>query len=235
MIYLDNSASTYNKPKEVIKAFLEGINTYSANPGRSGHMLSMKAGEKIFGVRQQLCDFLGINKPEHIIFTQNCTDAINLGILGTALKGGHIICSCNDHNSLARPIFELKSQGIVDVTVISPKNRGILRACDIEPYIKPNTYLVAINHVSNVNGDCADIRDVGELCLKKCLLLFVDCAQSAGHIKIDMERDHIDMLSLAPHKGLYAPQGVGVFAFGIRANVKPIRYGGSGTNLIDVY
>ena len=81
MIYLDNSASTYNKPKEVIKAFLEGINTYSANPGRSGHMLSMKAGEKIFGVRQQLCDFLGINKPEHIIFTQNCTDAINLGIL----------------------------------------------------------------------------------------------------------------------------------------------------------
>ena len=91
MIYFDNSATTYTKPKEVIKAFLDGVTTYSANPGRSGHNLSMLAGEKIFNVRQNLCDFLGCDKPEHIIFTQNCTDALNLGVLGTAVNGGHII------------------------------------------------------------------------------------------------------------------------------------------------
>ncbi len=235
MIYFDNSATTRRKPKEVTKAFLEGITTFSANPGRSGHLYSMQAGEKVFEVRQKLCDFLGCDSPEHIIFTQNCTDALNLGILGTAVKGGHIICSCNDHNSLARPIFELEKQGIVEVTVVSPKQRGLLRASDIEPYIKPNTYLVAINHVSNVNGDTANIKEIGELCLKKCLLFMVDCAQSAGHVKIDMAKEHIDMLALAPHKALYAPQGVGVFAFGVRANVKPIRYGGTGTASIEVY
>ena len=235
MIYFDNSATTYTKPKEVIKAFVEGITTYSANPGRSGHALSMLADEKIFNVRGQLCRFLGACKPEHIIFTQNCTDALNLGILGTAQKGGHIICSCNDHNSLARPIFELQRQGIVEVSVVTPKNKGFITAQDIEPLIKPNTYLVALNHVSNVNGDTALIREIGELCLKKCILFMVDCAQSAGHVKIDMERDHIDMLALAPHKALYAPQGIGVFAFGVRANVKPIRFGGTGTASIEIY
>lgn len=235
MIYFDNSATTYLKPKEVYKAFLDGITTYSANPGRSGHEISMQTGEKIFEVRKLVCDFLSADKPEHIIFTQNCTDALNLAVLGTAVQGGHIICSSNDHNSLARPIFELKKRGIVDVTVVNPKQKQPLSASDIEPYIKPNTYLVAINHVSNVNGDCANVKEIGELCTKRCILFLLDCAQSAGHVKINMEREHIDMLALAPHKGLYAPQGIGVLAFGIRANVKPIRFGGTGTASIDVY
>lgn len=235
MIYFDNSATTHTKPKEVLKSVFDGLTSFSANPGRSGHSLSMLAGEKIFEVRQRLCNFLGADKPEHIIFTQNCTDALNLGILGTAVKGGHIICSCNDHNSLARPIFELKKQGIIDVTVVTPKLNGMLTASDIEPHIRPNTYLVAINHVSNVNGDTCLVKEIGELCLKKCILFMLDCAQSAGHTKIDMEKNHIDMLAIAPHKALYAPQGIGVFAFGIRANVKPIRFGGTGTASIDVY
>lgn len=235
MIYLDNSATTRAKPKEVLKAFLDGITTYSANPGRSGHVASMQAGEKIFEVRQQICDFLNADKPEHVIFTQNCTDALNMAVFGTATAGGHVICSANDHNSLARPIFELQKRGIIEVSVATPKTKGVLRASDIEPLIKPNTYLVAINHVSNVNGDCASVREIGELCTKRCILFLLDCAQSAGHVKINMERDHIDMLTLAPHKGLYSPQGVGVLAFGIRANIKPTRYGGTGTASIDVY
>lgn len=235
MIYFDNSATTYTKPKEVIKSFMEGITTYSANPGRSGHTLSMLTSEKIFSVRQQICDFFGVVKPEHVIFTQNCTDALNLGVLGTIKRGGHIICSCNDHNSLARPIFELERQGIVEITVVSPKNKGFLTADDIAPHIKSNTYLVALNYVSNVNGDVAYVKEIGDLCLKNNILFLVDCAQSAGHIKIDMERDHIDMIAVAPHKALYSPQGIGIFAFGVRPNIKPIRYGGTGTASIEVY
>ena len=235
MVYFDNSASTYVKPKEVYKATMQALYDFSANPGRSGHFLSMVAGEKIFNVRQNLCKFLNNDKPENIIFTQNCTEALNLAVLGTAIKGGHIICSCNDHNSLARPIFELERQGIVEVTVVKPKNQEILTASDIEPHIKKNTYLIAVNHVSNVNGDLADIHSIGELCAKRCILFLVDCAQSAGHIKIDMQKDHIDMLALAPHKALYAFQGVGVFAFSIKAQPKPIIYGGTGTESINVY
>lgn len=233
MIYFDNSATTHTKPKEVIKALLESATVLSANPGRSGHSLSQKVAEQVFDVRSMLCDFLGADRPEHIIFTQNCTDALNLGILGTLQEGGHVICSCNDHNSLIRPLFEMQKRGIIDVTVVEPQNRYYLTAQDIEPHIKPNTYMVAINAVSNVNGDSADLKGIGELCSKNCLLFLVDCAQSAGHSKINMTSMHIDMLALAPHKGLYAPQGVGVFAFGVRAKVNPIRFGGTGTSSIE--
>lgn len=235
MIYFDNSSTTNQKPKEVIKALLNGATTYSANPGRSGHFLSLKTSQKIFETRQSLCEMLNADKPEHIIFTQNCTEALNLGIFGSLQKGGHIICSCNDHNSLSRPIFELQRQGLIEVSVVTPQNREMLTAKDIEKHIKPNTYLVAINHVSNVNGDCADIKSIGELCAKNCLLFLVDCAQSAGHIKIDMQKDHIDILALAPHKALYGIQGVGVLAFGVRPNIKPIKFGGTGTSSLDLY
>ena len=234
MIYFDNSASTLIKPKSVVLSTLNAIKNFSANPGRSGHKQSMLAGERIFEVRQKVCNFINADRVENVIFTQNCTDALNMAVLGTALKGGHVICSANDHNSLIRPIFELKKQGIVDVTVVTPKN-SCITAQDIEPHIRQNTYLVTINHVSNVNGDMADISSIGELCAKRCILFLVDCAQSAGHLKIDMQKSHIDMLSLAPHKGLYALQGIGVFAFSIKANPKPIRFGGTGTESISVY
>lgn len=235
MIYLDNSASTYIKPKEVTKAVLDGLTNYSANPGRSGHKASMKTAEKVFEVRKLLCDYLNADKPEHIIFTQNCTESLNLGILGTYVKGGHVICSCNDHNSLSRPIFELEKQGLIEVSIVTPKKMHHLTAEDVEPLIKENTYLIAINHISNVNGDYADIDSIGELCAKKCILFMVDCAQSCGHIKIDMKKSHIDMLTIAPHKALYSPQGIGVFAFSLKANVKPIKFGGTGTESINIY
>ncbi len=229
MIYLDNSATTNIKPKDVIKDTLNAIQKLSANPGRSGHKLSIKTAEKIFDVRCNIANYLNCDKVENIIFTQNCTDALNMAVLGTVQKGGHIICSVNDHNSLIRPIFELERAGLVEVTVVSPQKNSMLTANDIEPHIKPNTYLVAINHVSNVNGDMADINSIGELCAKRCILFLLDCAQSLGHIKIDMKKNNIDMLAIAPHKALYALQGVGVLALSIKASPKPIRYGGTGT------
>lgn len=235
MFYLDNSASTFIKPKEVIKETLNAVHNHSANPGRSGHKLSLKTGEKIFNIRKNICNFFNCSKIENVIFCQNCTDALNMAVLGTVQKGGHVICSCNDHNSLARPLFELKKQGLIELTVVEPKLKHVLTTSDIEPHIKTNTYMVAINHVSNVNGDMADITSIGELCAKKCLLFLVDAAQSAGHIKIDMQKQHIDMLAVAPHKGLYSLQGIGIFAFSVKAEPKPIRYGGTGTESINLY
>ena len=234
MVYFDNSASTFVKPKEVIKATVDATTKFTANPGRSGHKLSTTLAEKIFDVRQKLANFINADKVEHVIFTSGCTEALNIGVLGTLQKGGHIICSSNDHNSLSRPIFELEKQGLVEVSVVTPKN-NILTAEDIEPHIKPNTYLVAINHISNVNGDMADISSIGELCEKNCLLFLVDCAQSAGHIKIDMKSQHIDMLAIAPHKGLYSLQGVGIFAFSVKVKPEPLKFGGTGTDSINIY
>lgn len=235
MIYLDNSATTRIKPKEVIKALVDGVTKFSANPGRSGHKLSLITSEKIFEVRKKFSEFINAEKPEHIIFTQNCTESLNLAILGTAQKGGHVIISCNEHNSIARPIFELEKQGIISVSIVSAKNGYCISKEDIIPLIQPNTYLIALNHVSNVNGDTCNIKEIGELCFKKCILFLVDSAQSFGHVKYDMQKDHIDMLAIAPHKGLYSPQGIGVLAFSLRADIKPIKFGGTGTESLNLF
>lgn len=232
MIYLDNSASTYIKPKDVIMATLEGLTKYSANPGRSGHKLSIQTALKVEEVRTKVAKFINA---DFIAFTQNCTDALNLAIQGTYKPNGHVICSVNDHNASIRPLFELQKKFGLEISVASPKNAGMLTLEDIKPLVKNNTYLVCINQMSNVDGEIANIQEIGEFCSEKGLIFCVDGAQSCGHIKLDMQKDHIDLLALAPHKGLYAPQGIGVLGYSKKANLKPIRFGGTGTEGINVY
>ncbi len=232
MIYFDNSATTLVKPKEVISAVMEGLTKYSANPGRSGHKLSMICASKVENIRNKVKNFINA---DNAVFTENCTDALNLGILGTIKSGGHIICTSNDHNASARPIFEMAKKYNIEVSVATPSKAGILLAEDISKHIKNSTYLVCVNHMSNVDGEIADIENIGNLCKQNGILFLVDCAQSAGHIKLDMKKFNIDMLALAPHKGLYAPQGVGVLGFNNDIEIKPIRFGGTGTEGENVY
>lgn len=234
MIYLDNSATTFPKPKEVISAVAESFSKYGANPGRSGHSFSVKTAMKVAEIRTNICDFIGAETPENVVFTSNCTEALNLAILGTCQKGGHIICTANDHNSTLRPIFELKNRGLVEVSVAEPSKSNVLGLADIEKLVQPNTYLICCNHISNVDGTECDIDSIGKFCYEKCITFLVDGAQSVGHKKIDMTKQHIDMLAIAPHKGLYSPTGVGVLAFNSKTKIKPIKFGGTGTDSFSV-
>jgi len=234
MIYLDNSATTFPKPKEVINAVAESFSKYGANPGRSGHSFSVKTAMKVAEIRTNICKFIGAETPENIVFTSNCTEALNLAILGTCQKGGHIICTANDHNSTLRPIFELKNKGLVEVSIAEPSKPNILGLADIEKLVQPNTYLICCNHISNVDGTECDIDGIGKFCYEKCITFLVDGAQSVGHKKIDMTKQHIDMLAIAPHKGLYSPTGVGVLAFNSKTKIKPIKFGGTGTDSFSV-
>jgi cysteine desulfurase/selenocysteine lyase len=234
MIYLDNSATSFPKPKEVINAVNQSFTKYGANPGRSGHSFSLKTAMKIAEIRAEISEFISAEAPENVIFTSGCTDALNLAILGSCQKGGHIICTSNDHNSSLRPIFELKSKGLVEVTVAKPSKNDKLRAEDILKCIKPNTYLICCNHISNVDGMEADIYDIGKICYEKCITFLVDAAQSIGHKQINMLKQRIDLLAFSPHKGLYAPQGVGVLAFSSKTKLRPIKFGGTGTESYSV-
>lgn len=232
MIYLDNSATTNIKPKEVIKAVNSAFTKYVANPGRSGHKLAFETSIQVENVRNKISDCFNA---QNVVFTQNCTDALNLAIQGTISEGGHIIISSNDHNASARPVFEMHKKYGIEVSVATPKNNGILTLDDILPHVKKNTYLICVNHMSNVDGEIADIKSIGEYCSENCILFCVDGAQSCGHLSLDMHKNCIDLLALAPHKGLYAPQGVGVLCFSKRSKLKPIRYGGTGTESENVY
>ena len=82
MIYFDNSATSFPKPKEVQRAVNEAFLKYGANPGRSGHSFSLASAIKVNDVRQSLCEYFNVSKPEHVIFTSGCTEALNLAILG---------------------------------------------------------------------------------------------------------------------------------------------------------
>lgn len=234
MIYFDNSASTLVKPKEVQQMVNLAMNKFSANPGRSGHRQSLLTGSEVENVRQNLADYFCFSNPERVIFTQNCSDALNLAILGSAKQNGHVICTENEHNSSLRPLQYLKEKGIINYTIVSQSEKKGITKNDIEKNILPNTYLIICNHISNVNGDKAEIEEIGKLCQSKNILFLVDGAQSAGHEEINMEKFKIDMLAIAPHKGFYSLQGLGVLLLSEKANISPIRFGGTGTNSLEL-
>ena len=187
---------------------------------------------QVENVREKVMNF--INAP-YVAFTQNCTDALNLAIQGTVVENGHIICTINDHNAMIRPLFELQKKYGLEISIASPKHTGELTLEDILPHIKPNTYMICLNEMSNVDGEVAQIKRIGEYCNENCITFCVDAAQSCGHLEMDMQKNYIDLLALAPHKGLYAPQGVGVLGYTKKAKLNPIRFGGTGTYGASIY
>ena len=234
MIYLDNSATTLIKPKEVIKAVNDSLLYYSANPGRSGHKASVKTALKIEEVREVIARHFNVSSAQNIVFTTNCTHALNIAILGSAKQGGHIVCTENEHNSVLRPLEHLKNLGIIDYTIAYQSTPTGITVEDIKKCINENTYMIICNHISNVNGSRANIKNIGKFCQENGYIFLVDGAQSCGHEKIDMQELGIDYLAVAGHKGFYAPQSIGVLVMNDKYRPEPILFGGTGTNSLEL-
>ncbi len=229
MIYLDNSASTYYKPLSVKWAVLKALFLHTANAGRSGHTASRRSADAVYDVREVLAKAFG-GEPDRVVFTSGCTESLNLAIRGSAREGGHIITTCFEHNSVLRTLEYLKEQGKIDYTVVSPKSKDfVITTEELEAVLKSNTYMLIVNHISNVVGVKQDISTLGKWAKEKGLLFLVDGAQSAGHEKIDIKSQSIDMLALAGHKGLYGLCGIGALVIGEGVSLAPIKYGGTGT------
>lgn len=229
MIYFDNAATTFPKPTSVARAVLSGIEVYGGNPGRSGHRISLKTGQKVFEVREQVAQFFNASV-EGTVFTSNCTEATNMAIKGIARPGGHMICSDLEHNAVLRPLQTLADQGFstysVAETNLSDHQKTVenFAAC-----IRPETQAIICTHASNTLGVVLPIRQLGKLCKERGLLFIVDAAQSAGVLPIDMQRDHIHLLCTAGHKGLYGPTGTGVLCMQEPFHLQTILEGGTGS------
>ncbi len=208
MIYLDNAATTGIKPDSVIKAVVKSLKYRSANPGRSGHEMSYRAAEEMFLARQKVAEMFN-SSVESVCFTSGCTASLNIAIKG--LKDGHIVCSSFEHNSVMRPLF-LKNYSIF---LNHPKE-----------VVRPDTVAVVCTAASNVTGKRYDIKAIGDYCKSKGIIFIVDAAQGAGIFDIDCS--NIDYLCIAPHKGFYAPMGVGVI-IAKKPPVKPLIVGGTGS------
>lgn len=228
MIYFDNAATTFPKPRSVVKNMVCFMEKYGANPGRGGHRLSRLAGERVNITRENLADFFGISDPKRLIFTLNDTHSLNIAIHGLLKPGDHAITTIYEHNSILRPLNKLSKQG-VELTVLDGNTEGEISLKQLIGAIKPNTKLVATCIASNVLGNLMPIEEIGKICREANILLLVDAAQGAGVIKINVERLNIDLLAFPGHKSLYGPMGTGGLYIGERACVEELMQGGTGT------
>lgn len=229
MIYFDNSATSNYKPLKVKFEFFRCLTKkYSANPGRSSHKLASRVANKILLCRENFNNYFNNDCIDHIVFTSGCSESLNTAIFGTIKQNGHIIYTAFEHNSVIRPVQKLFEDNKITYSVITPKENGKIDLDELKKLVNEKTYLVIVNHTSNVIGTNANIKEIGEFCKERKILFMVDGAQSAGHEKIDMQESNIDILCLAGHKGLLGPQGVGVLLYKSDVQITPLKYGGTG-------
>lgn len=228
MIYLDNAATTNFKPQTVLDAVRDCLTKHPFNPNRGNNKYALVLQQKLLDTRKKLSLLYKNDSEMHVAFTSGCTAALNLAILGNA-KRGHIIISATEHNSVLRPIMQLKRKGFVTVSLVNPEENGQITLENVQKVWKPDTYMLCVSHASNVTGQRQDLAGLGAFARQKGALFLVDCAQSAGYFAANMERDSIDLVAIGAHKGLHAMQGAGALIFNERATPRPITFGGTGT------
>ena len=226
MIYFDNAATTLHKPPEVIEAVVHAMTT-SGNASRGTHTGSLAASRTVYETRKKIADFFHCSRADHVIFTSNSTEALNIAICGTLGKGDHIISTDLEHNSVLRPLYHLEEQG-ASLTFLSANKKGCIDYDDFKRSIKPNTKAIVCTHASNLTGNVLDIERIGHIAKAHNLLFIVDASQSAGCIEINMETMNIDILCFTGHKGLLGPQGTGGLCIHESVEIRPFKRGGSG-------
>ncbi|MFQ6100163.1 MAG: aminotransferase class V-fold PLP-dependent enzyme [Anaerolineae bacterium] len=231
MIYFDNAATSWPKPPGVAEAMIHFMNEVGANPGRSGHRLSVEAGRVVYNAREAVAELFNVPDPLRVVFGPNVTEALNLALRGYLRPGDHVVTSSMEHNSMMRPLRVLEREG-VEVTVVRCSPEGFLDPADVEKAVRPNTVMIALNHASNVVGTLLPVAEVGAICRRHGLLLLVDAAQTAGAYPIDVQADGVDLLAFTGHKSLYGPMGTGGLIIGERvdlARLEPLKRGGTGS------
>ena len=226
MIYLDNAATTMHKPKEVIDAVVCAMSSMG-NAGRGANEASLSASRIIYDTREKLCRFFHGENPRQIVFTNNSTESLNIAIKGLLNPGDHVITTMLEHNSVLRPLYEMKEKG-VGLTIIESDKNGRFRLEDMEAAIRPNTKMIVCTNGSNLTGNYVPLKPVGELAKKHDILFVVDASQTAGVFPIDVQDMMIDVLCFTGHKGLLGPQGTGGMYVKEGIKIRPLKTGGSG-------
>ena len=230
MIYFDNGATTYPKPPRVAFAVSNAISNLGGNPGRGGHPMAMQAAQEVYNVRKMAAELFGLDAPENVIFTQNCSHALNLVVYGLLQKGDRVVISDLEHNSVYRPLAWLAKQGIIELEIVETSLVDPWQTLEsFEKALQKKTALVLCTHASNVTGTVLPIKAISQLAHQRGALFAVDGAQSAGILEIDMKDMGIDFLCVPGHKGLYGPSGTGMMLCGCDSLLEPMMRGGTGS------
>lgn len=228
MIYFDNAATTFPKPPRVVQAVQRAMVQYGANPGRSGHDLSIRTAEQVYRCRELAAQLFHCD-PEQVIFTKNCTESLNLVLKGILRPGDHLIISDLEHNAVYRVADALARRGFITYSVAKVVPDDALTVLHFERLIRKNTRLIVCTQGSNVFGTRVPVEKIGAMAHQRRVLMAVDAAQTAGLLDIDLKRDAIDYLCMPGHKGLYGPMGTGLLLVNSKILPAPILEGGTGS------
>ena len=227
MIYLDSAAATLHKPRQVIDAVVSAMQSMG-NSSRGTHAQSLAATRTIYETRCKAARLFGCSRPDHVVFTCNSTEALNIAIQGAICPGSHVITTDLEHNSVLRPLYRMQEEHGVRLDIMPADRQGRLDLQDLERMLRPDTAAVVCTHASNLTGEIVDIGHIGKITREKGILLIVDASQSAGSIPIDIEEMGIDILCFTGHKGLMGPQGTGGMCIREGVEIHPLKEGGSG-------
>jgi cysteine desulfurase family protein len=225
MIYLNNAATTYPKPREVLDAVSHYLSLIPFSGERSG--LQGLSQNPIALCRQKLAKFFHIDNPNDIAFTSGSTESLNLAIMGLPLQNKHVITTSTEHNSVLRPLKALEKQGIIALTIVPCNAFGNISCQAIVNAIQTNTKAIVVNHCSNVTGILLDIETIAKKAREKGIVVVVDASQSAGSIEINA--NNVDILAFTGHKSLYGIQGIGGIYIQPNLELKPLKVGGTGS------
>lgn len=227
MIYLDNAATTFPKPREVYRKWQTAMSVCGANPGRSGHEFSMKTAEAVYKSREICAEFFGA-ETENTVFTLNCTHALNMAIKGIARRGCHFVTSDMEHNAAIRPVYAAVKSAGGTCTMFEALEDEEQTLRNAEHAIRPNTAAMICTAASNVTGLRTPIRELARLCRKRGVCFIVDAAQGAGTLPITLS-DGVNIICAAGHKGLYGPMGTGLMITDGSFPLSTIIEGGTGS------
>ena len=234
-LYMDNAATSFPKPASVLEAMARYATELGASAGRGAYAEAIETSRLLAECRRRLCALFNGERPEHFIFTLNCSDALNLAIKGLIDPNGtrgHAICTHIDHNSILRPLNAMAERGWIEQTrlCVDPST-GLVDPDEIRKAIRPDTKLIALTHASNVTGTVQPLREIGKIAREHGVPLVVDAAQSAGHLPIDVQADYIDLLAAPGHKALLGPSGTGFLYVrpGVEKFLRPLKEGGTGS------
>ena len=227
---MDNAATTIHKPEEVRAAVMAAFGTMG-NAGRGASVPALDASRIIYGTREKLARLFHAGDPRRIAFTANSTESLNIALKGLFSRGDHVITTVLEHNSVLRPLYECRENG-VKLTVLGCDGKGRISYEEMEAAIRADTKAVVCTHASNLTGNMTDLERVGAMAKRHGLLFVVDASQTAGVWPIDVEKMQIDVLCFTGHKSLLGPQGTGGMYVREGVHIRPLLSGGSG---IDTY
>ena len=227
MIYLDNAATTLHKPQQVIDAVVHAMQSMG-NCARGTHEEALDAARTVYDARVRLASLFGCPRVDHVAFTANSTEALNIAINGLIDPGDHVISTDLEHNSVLRPLYRLEAERGAELSFVPADKLGNVDYADFERLMKPNTRAVVCTNASNLTGTVLDIERIAKTAHSHGALVIVDASQTAGCWPIDIKKMGIDVLCFTGHKGLMGPQGTGGICVKEGIEIRPFKVGGSG-------